>query len=38
MFEIGGLSEELMKEALTRAGHKLGLTTKIVSRQGVTHE
>ena len=38
MFEIAGLSEPLMKEALTRASHKIGLTTKIVQRQGVNHE
>lgn len=38
MFEIAGLSESLMKEALTRASHKIGLTTKIVQRQGANHE
>lgn len=32
MFEIGGASEELMREALKRAAAKLPLKTKIVSR------
>ncbi|GBE29147.1 50S ribosomal protein L16 [bacterium BMS3Bbin04] len=32
MFELGGVDEELAREALTRAMHKLPIRTKIVSR------
>lgn len=32
MFELGGVSEELAKAALTRAIHKLPIKAKIVSR------
>jgi large subunit ribosomal protein L16 len=34
MFELAGVSEPLAKEALTLAGHKLPLKTKIVTREG----
>ena len=30
MFEIGGVTEEVAREALTKAGHKLSVKTKIV--------
>jgi len=33
MFEIAGASEELMREALTRAMHKLPLKCKIIARE-----
>jgi large subunit ribosomal protein L16 len=32
MFEIGGIAEDKMKEALKMAGYKLPITTKIVKR------
>ncbi|QZX49194.1 50S ribosomal protein L16 [Mycoplasma sp. E35C] len=35
MFEVANLPVAQMKEALTRAGHKLGVTWKIVAREGV---
>lgn len=34
MFEVANIPEAQMKEALARAGHKLGVTWKIVARQG----
>ncbi|MEI6602475.1 MAG: 50S ribosomal protein L16 [Clostridia bacterium] len=33
MFEIAGASEELMREALTRAMHKLPVKCKIIARE-----
>ncbi len=33
MFEIGGLPEEVCREALTRASYKLSVKTKIISRR-----
>ena len=33
MFEIGGVSEEVAREALRLASHKLPITTKIVARE-----
>ena len=35
MFEMGGISEELAKEALTLAASKLPIRTKFVARLGV---
>src|SRR3954452_19239756 len=34
MFELAGVDEELAKDALTLAGHKLPIRTKFVSREG----
>ena len=33
MFEIAGVEQELAKEAMTLAGHKLPIKTKVVSRE-----
>ena len=33
MFEIAGVDQELAKEAMTLAGHKLPLKSKVVSRE-----
>lgn len=33
MFEVGGVSEEVAREALRLASHKLSVTTKIVTRE-----
>jgi len=33
MFEMGGISEELARHALTLASHKLPVQTKIISRE-----
>lgn len=33
LFEVGGIREELAKQALTMAGHKLPIATKIVTRE-----
>ncbi|MDC4163272.1 50S ribosomal protein L16 [Mycoplasma bradburyae] len=38
MFEVANIPEAQMKEALTRAGHKLGVTWKIVPREGAKNE
>jgi large subunit ribosomal protein L16 len=35
MFEIQGVSLDIVKEALRLAGHKLPISTKIVAREGV---
>ncbi len=35
MFELSGVSEELAKEAMRVAGHKLPIRTKFVVREGV---
>lgn len=35
MFELGGVTEELAREAMRRAGHKLPIKTRFVSREGV---
>jgi large subunit ribosomal protein L16 len=32
MFELSGVSEEIAKEALRKAGHKLPIKTKFVER------
>lgn len=32
MFELGGVSEEMAKEALRKAAHKLSVRTKFISR------
>ena len=34
MFEVGGVSEEVAKEALRLASHKLPIKTKIVGKVG----
>ncbi|ADI66658.1 MULTISPECIES: 50S ribosomal protein L16 [Mobiluncus] len=34
LFEIAGVSEELAREALSRAQHKLPIKTRFVSREG----
>ena len=34
MFELGGVSEELAREALSRAQHKLPMKTRFVVREG----
>ena len=33
LFEIGDVTEDIAKEALIRAGHKLPIATKIISRE-----
>lgn len=33
IFEVGGIREDVAREALTRAGHKLPIQTKIVARE-----
>jgi large subunit ribosomal protein L16 len=33
MFEVGGVSEEIAREALRLASHKLSVTTKIVAKE-----
>ena len=33
MFEVGGVSKEIAREALRLASHKLSVTTKIVSKE-----
>ncbi len=38
MFEIGGVSHELAKEALRLASYKLSVKTKIVAREGLEEE
>ena len=38
MFEIGGVSEEVAREALRLAGHKLPIKTKIVQREACETE
>jgi len=35
MFELGGVSEELAREAMRRAGHKLPIKTRFVMREEV---
>ena len=32
LFELGGVSEEMAKEAFTKAGHKISLRTKMVKK------
>jgi len=34
MFELGGVSEEIAREALRLASHKLPIKTKFVKREG----
>lgn len=38
MFEISGVSEEIAREALRLASHKLAVKTKFVMREGVSSE
>jgi large subunit ribosomal protein L16 len=38
MFEIGGLPEDVSKEALIRASYKLSIKTKIVTRRDMVGE
>ena len=38
MFEIAGVSEEVAREALRLASHKLPIKTKIVKREAETQE
>ncbi len=38
MFEISGVSEDVAREALRLASHKLPITTKFVSKEGVLNE
>ncbi len=35
LFEVGGLKEDLAKEAMRLAGHKLAIETRFVVREGV---
>ncbi len=35
MFEVGGVSPEIAREALTQAAYKLPIKTKIVTREGM---
>jgi len=35
LFELGGVPEDVAKEALTLASHKLPIKTKIVKREGI---
>jgi len=35
MFELAGIPEDLAREALRLAGHKLPVKTKFVAREGV---
>jgi large subunit ribosomal protein L16 len=38
MFELAGVDEQLAKEAMRLAGHKLPLKTRFVKREGVSAE
>ncbi len=38
MFEIGGVSEEVAREALRLAGHKLPIKTKVIKREACETE
>ena len=38
MFEIGGVSEELAREAMRLAGHKLPIKTKFVRKEETVGE
>ena len=38
MFELAGVPEELAREALRLAGHKLPVKTKFVMREGAEHQ
>ncbi|HUF40097.1 MAG TPA: 50S ribosomal protein L16 [Anaerolineales bacterium] len=38
MFEIGGLPEDMAREALTRAAYKLSVKSRIVTREELTGE
>ncbi|MBT3261899.1 50S ribosomal protein L16 [bacterium] len=35
LFEIGGVSREISKEALRLAGYKLGVKTKVIEKEGL---
>ena len=37
LFEIGDVPEDIAKEALIRAGHKLPIATKIISREELSY-
>ena len=37
MFELAGVSEELAREAMRLAGHKLPVKTKFVIREDLQH-
>ncbi len=38
LFELAGVDEQLAKEAMTLAGHKLGIRTKVVRREGAQEQ
>lgn len=38
MFEVGNIPEDIMKDALTKAGHKLSVTWKIVKKGDVVND
>ena len=38
MFEMGGVPEDIAKEALRLAGSKLSIRTKVVKKEGITSE
>ena len=38
MFEIGGVTEDVAREALRLASHKLPIKTKFVKKEGESHE
>ena len=38
MFELAGVPEDLAKDAMRLAGHKLPIRTKFVYREGAAHE
>lgn len=38
LFEVGGLPEDLAREALTRASYKLSVKTRIITRQDTSGE
>jgi large subunit ribosomal protein L16 len=38
MFEIGGLPEDMAREALTRAAYKLSVKSRIITREDTTGE
>jgi len=38
MFELGNLPEDVMKEALRKAGNKLNVRTKVVKKGEIAHE
>ena len=38
LFEVGGLPEELAREALIRASYKLSVKTRVITRQDTSGE